>query len=90
MCRVQKGLHTVFSHKIRLDQSEFLAVANCEREEVSVMLSLCFEDISANWVCSACAGLAFGFEHKEHGLIFISSSEKNVRWETALPAENSS
>lgn len=84
VCRVQKGSHTVFSHEMRLDQGEFLAVATCESKKVSVLLSLCLEDMSANWVCNACAGLAFGFEHKEHGLIFELSLvwKKKMRWET--------
>lgn len=37
--------------------------------------------MSANWVCSACAGLSFGFEHKEHGLIFELSLVWKKRYE---------
>lgn len=59
-----------FLYEMRLDQGEFFAVVTCESVKVSVLLSLCFENVTANWVCSAHAGLAFALEDKEHGLIF--------------------
>lgn len=34
VCRVQKGLHTIFSHEKMLDGGELLAVATCESKRV--------------------------------------------------------